>query len=55
LAGLRKLSESGRMDADASVVAILTGHVLKDTDFIIKRHNKQSMADAHEPAGVHVH
>ncbi len=55
LAGLRKLSESGRMDADASVVAILTGHVLKDTDFIIKRHNKQSIADAHEPAGVHVH
>ena len=40
LAGLRKLSESGGIDADASVVSILTGHVLKDTDFIIKRHNK---------------
>jgi threonine synthase len=38
LAGLKKLVEGGRMDRDASVVAILTGHVLKDTDFIIKRH-----------------
>ena len=55
LAGLRKLSESGRIDTDASIVAILTGHVLKDTDFIIKRHKKRSMADAHEAAGVHVH
>jgi threonine synthase len=47
LAGLRKLS----LDKDASVVAILTGHVLKDTDYIIKRHNQA----AAEPAGVHVH
>ena len=26
-----------KIDADARVVAILTGHVLKDTEFIIRR------------------
>jgi len=36
LAALRKLSWQGRIDRDAAVVAILTGHALKDTDFILK-------------------
>jgi len=36
LAGIRKLTASGKLDRDAQVVAILTGHVLKDTDYIIK-------------------
>ncbi len=36
LAALRKLSSRGEIDRDASVVAILTGHALKDTDFILK-------------------
>lgn len=36
LAGLRKLVSSGEVDRDAEVVAILTGHALKDTDYIIK-------------------
>ena len=38
LAGLKKLVAQKKIDPDASVVAILTGHVLKDTDFIIRRH-----------------
>jgi threonine synthase len=38
LAGLRKLSLEGKLDQDATVIAILTGHVLKDTDYIIKMH-----------------
>ncbi len=38
LAGLHKLTQSGEIDRDAKVVAILTGHVLKDTDYIIKHH-----------------
>jgi threonine synthase len=50
LAGLRKLAIQGRLDADASVVAVLTGHVLKDTDYIIKAHTKH----AAQPASVHV-
>jgi threonine synthase len=37
LAGIRKLRRSGKLEHDAKVVAILTGHVLKDTDYIIKR------------------
>ena len=41
LAGIRKLTQAGKMEADATVVAILTGHVLKDTDYIIKRHKER--------------
>lgn len=36
LAGIRKLAAEGVIDKDASVVAILTGHLLKDTDYILK-------------------
>ena len=36
LAGLRKLIDSDEIDRDAEVVAILTGHALKDTDYIVK-------------------
>lgn len=42
LAGLRKLRTCGEIPASAKVVAILTGHVLKDTNFIIQSHQKQS-------------
>lgn len=36
LAGIRKLVGSGQLDKSARIVAVLTGHVLKDTDYIIK-------------------
>lgn len=36
LAALRRLTASRRIDREASVVAILTGHALKNTDFILK-------------------
>jgi threonine synthase len=36
LAGIRRLRKEGQMDSDAHVVAILTGHVLKDPDIILK-------------------
>jgi threonine synthase len=36
LAGLHKLRAENRIDRDARVAAILTGHVLKDTEFITK-------------------
>jgi threonine synthase len=42
LAGLRKLRAEGKLDRDATVVAILTGHALKDTDYILKAHDKLS-------------
>jgi threonine synthase len=47
LAGLRKLRTSNSVPEDASVVAILTGHVLKDTDFIIRAHKQREVAYAH--------
>jgi len=38
LAGIRKLTESGIMRADEDVVAVLTGNVLKDPDYIYRYH-----------------
>jgi threonine synthase len=41
LAGLHKLRAENRIDRDARVAAILTGHVLKDTEFITKHQARQ--------------
>ncbi len=38
LAGIRKLTASGAMRADADVVAVLTGNLLKDPDYIYRYH-----------------
>jgi threonine synthase len=45
LAGIRKLIQSGELDADATMAAVLTGHVLKDTDYIIKRQRGTPMQE----------
>jgi threonine synthase len=50
LAGIRKLTASGAMDRDADVVAVLTGSVLKDPDYIFKYHMGQLKA----PGGVDI-
>ena len=42
LAGIRKLTVSGQLDRDASVAAILTGHALKDTDYIMQAQEKRT-------------
>ena len=41
LAGIRKLTEAGVIRADDDVVAVLTGNVLKDPDYIYKYHTGQ--------------
>ena len=41
LAGIRKLTASGVMNKDADVVAVLTGNVMKDPDYIYKYHTGQ--------------
>ncbi len=41
LAGIRKLTASGVIDKSADVVAVLTGNVLKDPDYIYKYHTGQ--------------
>ncbi len=38
LAGIRKLTAEGRIERDAVIAAVLTGHALKDTEYIIKSH-----------------
>lgn len=38
LAGVRKMVEAGEIDDDATVVGVLTGNVLKDTDAIVRYH-----------------
>jgi threonine synthase len=41
LAALQKLTRQGTIDRDAVVAAILTGHALKDTDYILKSHLRE--------------
>src|SRR5688572_32032572 len=40
VAGIRKLVQDGVIKEDETVVAVLTGHLLKDTDYVIKYHNQ---------------
>lgn len=44
LAGIRKLTASGVIAPDADVVAVLTGNVLKDPDYIYRYHTGQLTA-----------
>jgi threonine synthase len=44
LAGIRKLTAAGVIDRDADVVAVLTGNVLKDPDYIYRYHTDQLQA-----------
>jgi threonine synthase len=52
LAGLRKLAAQKAIAPDATVVAILTGHVLKDPDYILKRHRPAETAKAGVARGI---
>ncbi len=40
VAGVRKLCQAGRIPAGAEVVVILTGHQLKDPDYILRRRER---------------
>jgi threonine synthase len=44
LAGIRKLTRDGAMDAQQDVVAVLTGNVLKDPDYIYRYHTGRLQA-----------
>jgi threonine synthase len=50
LAGIRKLTAAGTIARDADVVAVLTGNVLKDTDYIYRYHTGQ----LEPPGGVKI-
>lgn len=49
LAGIRKLVAAGVITPDADVVAVLTGNVLKDSDYIYRYHTGQLKAPDGEP------
>jgi threonine synthase len=44
VAGVRKLVSDGVIKESESVVAVLTGHLLKDTDYVIKYHSQTLVA-----------
>jgi threonine synthase len=44
LAGIRKLTAAGVIRSDSDVVAVLTGNVLKDPDYIFKYHTNELKA-----------
>ncbi|HKR21382.1 MAG TPA: threonine synthase [Pyrinomonadaceae bacterium] len=44
VAGIRKLVSEGSIKRHESVVAVLTGHLLKDTDYVIKYHDQNLVA-----------
>ena len=49
LAGIRKLTAAGVIDRDADVVAVLTGNLLKDPDYIYRYHTGQLEAPGGAP------
>jgi len=46
LAGLKKLVKSGFVKSDESVVLVLTGHLLKDSEFTLKFHRGDLFTDS---------
>ena len=51
VAGIRKLVADGTIKENESVVAVLTGHLLKDTDYVMKYHSQTLIG----PDGQHLH
>jgi Threonine synthase len=45
VAGIKKMKAEGTIQPNESVVAVLTGHVLKDTDYVNKYHNNSLETD----------
>jgi threonine synthase len=39
VAGIRKLVRAGKIERHADIIAVLTGHQLKDTDYVIRHHS----------------
>ncbi len=46
VAGIKNLVASGEIRADETVVAVLTGHLLKDPDYVAKYHDGTLLSDA---------
>jgi threonine synthase len=53
VAGIRRLVAEGRIRKNESVVAVLTGHLLKDTDYTAKYHTGQLKEPEGAPGSGH--
>jgi threonine synthase len=49
VAGIRKLAAEGFIRKEETVVAVLTGHLLKDTDYVMRYHSKTLTSPDDEP------
>lgn len=49
LAGIRKLRAAGRIGSNEDVVAVLTGHLLKDPDYIYRYHTRTLVSPSGQP------
>ena len=49
LAGIKKLVATEKIKKDGTVVAVLTGHVLKDPDYVSNYHRGTLAIESHEP------
>ncbi|MDD4137507.1 MAG: threonine synthase [Methanoregula sp.] len=50
VAGIRKLAENGMIDRDERIVCVVTGHLLKDPDSVIKQCEPPTEIDADLPS-----
>lgn len=50
VAGIRKLAENGMIDRDERIVCVVTGHLLKDPDTVIKQCEPPTEIDANLPS-----
>jgi len=50
VAGIRKLAESGRIDPSERIVCVVTGHLLKDPDTVIRQCEPPTEIDADLPS-----
>lgn len=50
VAGIRKLAESGMIDRDERIVCVVTGHLLKDPETVIKQCEPPTEIDADIPS-----
>jgi threonine synthase len=53
VAGIRKLVADGLIKKEETVVAVLTGHLLKDTDYVIKYHS-QTLTAPEDRGNAHI-
>ncbi|HXO88929.1 MAG TPA: threonine synthase [Candidatus Acidoferrales bacterium] len=51
VAGIKKLVAAGKIRADENVIAVLTGHMLKDTDYVSHYHHGTLAIDTGAPDG----